>query len=206
MAALDVGDRFLTSPRVHAENALDVLFDRLQTDQPDTYNHALAVESLSSHVAERASFYESLPGALRLGALLHDIGKLEVPVGILRKPGSLTRCEWATMQRHPAIGVRLLSSIITSAEVLSIVFSHHERWDGSGYPRGLVGRQIPLPARIVSVADAFNAMIERRLYRSPFTLEEALFELRANAGGQFDPVCVEAVCESIAAGADWRDG
>lgn len=197
MAALDAGNCFLASPRTHTENALESLLGRLETDQPDTYAHAVAVEALSMHVAERVSLYEPLLGALRLGALLHDVGKLEVPLRILRKPGSLTGHEWATMRRHPEIGVRLLSTIIRSAEALAIVLSHHERWDGTGYPHGLVGGEIPLPARIVAVTDAFHAMIEPRPYRPPLRREEALVALRANAGGQFDPACVEAVYEAV---------
>ena len=197
MAALEAGNRFLASPRDYTENALGRLLARMETDQPDTYNHALAVEALSMVVADRVSLHEPLVGVLRLGAFLHDVGKLEVPLPILRKPGLLTGREWATMRQHPAIGVRLLSPIIRSAEALAIVHSHHERWDGTGYPHGLVGHEIPLPARIVAVADAFYAMIEARPYRRSLTPEEALFELQANAGGQFDPVCVEAVCEAL---------
>jgi putative nucleotidyltransferase with HDIG domain len=197
MAALDAGNCFLASPRAHTQNALERLSARMETEQPDTYNHALAVEALSIDVAERASLHEPQVGVLRLGAFLHDVGKLEVPLRILRKPGPLTGREWATMRRHPAIGVRLLSPIIRSTEALAIVLSHHERWDGRGYPHGLVGAEIPLPARIVAVADAFYAMIEARPYRRSLTPEEALFELQANAGGQFDPVCVEAVCEAL---------
>jgi putative nucleotidyltransferase with HDIG domain len=205
MAALDVGNCFLASPNMHSENALQGLLSRLKLDQPDTHNHALAVEALSIDVAQQVSLHEPLLEELRLGALLHDVGKLEVPFRILRKQGSLTAREWATMRRHPGIGVRLLSPIIRSAEALAIVLSHHERWDGRGYPHRLVGGEIPLPARIVAVADAFHAMIELRPYRLPLTREEALSELQANAGGQFDPVCVEAACEALTSHPDSRD-
>ena len=190
---------------MHTESALESLLSRLEADQPDTYNHALAVEALSIDVAQQVSLCEPLPGELRLGALLHDVGKLEVPVRILRKQGSLTAREWVTMRRHPGIGVRLLSPIVRSAEALAIVLSHHERWDGGGYPHHLAGSGIPLPARIVAAADAFYAMIEPRPYRLPLTREEALSELQANAGGQFDPVCVEAVGPALATRPDSRD-
>lgn len=205
MAALNAGNCFLASPRAQTQNALDSLLGRLGTDQPDTYAHAVAVEALSMDVAERVSLHESLLGALQLGAFLHDVGKLEVPLRILRKKGSLTEHEWATMRRHPEVGVRLLSRIVRSAEALAIVLSHHERWDGTGYPHGLVGREIPFSARIVVVADAFHAMIEPRPYRPPLRREEALLELQANAGAQFDPVCVEAVCEALTSRPDSRN-
>ena len=121
MAAFDVGSCFLASPHVHTENALQGLLSRLESDQPDTHNHALAVEALSIDVARQGSLDEPLLEELGLGALLHDVGKLEVPFRILRKQGSLTAREWVTMRRHPGIGVRLLSPIIRSAEALAIV-------------------------------------------------------------------------------------
>ncbi len=192
------GIRYLP-PRAYAENALRCLLARFETDQPDTFAHAAAVEALSVDVARRLHVGEPLLGALRLGAFLHDVGKLEVPGRILRKPGPLTTREWATIRRHPMAGVRLLSPIIRSEETLAIVRCHHERWDGAGYPHRLVGNDIPLTARIVAVTDAFYAMSEARSYRPPLSREEALVELRGNAGGQFDPACVDAVCEALTA-------
>lgn len=197
MAALGTGSGFLAAPRADMGNALQRLLARLERDQPDAYTHARAVEALSVEVAQRLPVCAPLVGELRLGAFLHDIGKLEVPRRILRKPGPLTAREWATMRRHPEIGVALLSPIIQSERALAIVLLHHERWDGTGYPHGLVGGEIPLTARIVAVTDAFLAMIEPRLYRPQRSREQALFELRGNAGGQFDPACVEAVCEVL---------
>lgn len=198
MAAPETEIGYLVPPPRHAENALQRLLGRFQTDQPDTFAHASAVEALSVDVAKRLRVREPLLGALRLGAFLHDIGKLEVPRRILRKPGPLTTREWARIRRHPVAGVRLLSPIIRSEEALAIVRFHHERWDGTGYPHGLVGNEIPLSARIVAVTDAFYAMSEARSYQRPLSREQALLELQGNAGGQFDPDCVEAVCETVA--------
>lgn len=197
MAALEKGIGYLVPPRVRTENALQCLLARFETDQPETFAHAAAVETLSVEVAKRLHVGEPLLGALRLGAFLHDVGKLEVPRRILRKPGPLTTREWAKIRRHPVAGVRLLSPIIRSEETLAIVRFHHERWDGTGYPHGLVGNEIPLTARIVAVTDAFYAMSEARSYRPPLLREEALLELQGNAGGQFDPACVEAACEAV---------
>ena len=122
MAAFDVGNCFLASPHVHTENALQGLLSRLESDQPDTHNHALAVEALSIDVARQVSLDEPLLEELRLGALLHDVGKLEVsPSESRAQRASLTAREWVTMRRHPGIGVRLLSPIIRSAEALAIV-------------------------------------------------------------------------------------
>jgi putative nucleotidyltransferase with HDIG domain len=198
MTTPEAGPSYLVPPRAHAQEALQRLLGRFETDQPDTFAHGAAVEALSVDAAKRLHVREPLLGALRLGAFLHDIGKLEVPRRILRKPGPLTTREWVRIRRHPVAGVRLLSPIIRSEETLAIVRYHHERWDGTGYPHGLAGNEIPLPARVVAVTDAFYAMSEARSYQPPLLPEEALLELQGNAGGQFDPVCVEAVCEAVA--------
>jgi HD-GYP domain-containing protein (c-di-GMP phosphodiesterase class II) len=112
---------------------------------------------------------------------------------VLTKPGPLNELEWAAMRRHAALGERLLAHILDQADVLAIVRSHHERWDGGGYPDGKRGDEIPLAARIVAVADAFQAMIEARPYRSPRTRVAALEEITSESGRQFDPSCVEAL-------------
>ncbi len=134
MAAPETEIGYLVPPPGRAENALQRLLGRFQTDQPDTFAHAAAVEALSVDVAKRLRVREPLLGALRLGAFLHDIGKLEVPRRILRKPGPLTTREWARIRRHPVAGVRLLSPIIRSEEALAIVRFHHERWDRNRVP------------------------------------------------------------------------
>jgi HD-GYP domain-containing protein (c-di-GMP phosphodiesterase class II) len=126
------------------------------------------------------------------GFLLHDIGKLGVSDAILRKNGPLTDDEWTLMRLHPDIGVRILAGIPFLKDALEIVRSHHERWDGKGYPRGLKGEDIPLGARVFAVADSFDAMTSDRPYRSAMSIEAALEELEAGSGGQFWPPAVEA--------------
>jgi putative two-component system response regulator len=120
---------------------------------------------------------------------MHDIGKIGIPDRILLKPGPLDQEEWGIMKRHPAIGAELLSGggseLMQMAE--SIALCHHEKFDGSGYPRGLEGSQIPLVARIVAVCDVFDALLSRRPYKAPWTVEEALAELDKRAGSHFDP-------------------
>lgn len=130
---------------------------------------------------------------IRLGALLHDIGKVGIPDAILHKPGPLSEEEWTTMRHHPMIGARILGEVDGYFQVLAqIVISHHERWDGHGYPRGLAGEEIPLAARILSVVDAYDAMTSRRPYKEPMSIAAAEAELRRCAGTQFDPAVVEA--------------
>ena len=129
---------------------------------------------------------------LVFAAAVHDIGKIAVPSSVLAKPGPLEPWERLAIQRHPAEGQRLLKSHVNSPELLAIVRSHHERWDGDGYPDGLAAEQIPLGARIVAVADAFTAMVEPRPYREPLSGDLARTELLDQAGHQFDPICARA--------------
>jgi hypothetical protein len=143
-------------------------------------------------VAERLGLSEDECAAVKLGALFHDIGTIGVPESVLRKPGTLDEREWLEVKAHATIGANLLSNVPMLERVRPIVLSHHERYDGTGYPRGLKEDQIPLAAQIVAVADAYQAMTAERPYRSAMSQKSALKELRANAGTQFNPVVVEA--------------
>ncbi len=126
------------------------------------------------------------------GFFLHDIGKVGIPESILCKAGPLTELEWIVMRSHPNQGARIVEPIPFMGEAVEIVQSHHERFDGGGYPRGLRGEKIPLAARIFAIADSFDAMTSDRPYRSALSMEEAVAEIRAGSGTQFDPRCVEA--------------
>jgi ribonuclease P protein subunit RPR2 len=132
------------------------------------------------------------------GFFLHDIGKVGIPESILCKAGPLTDLEWVVMRSHPNQGARIVEPIPFMGEAVEIVRSHHERFDGGGYPRGLRGEEIPIAARIFAIADSFDAMTSDRPYRSALTTEAAVAEIRAGAGTQFDPTCVEAF-EALAA-------
>jgi HD-GYP domain-containing protein (c-di-GMP phosphodiesterase class II) len=128
---------------------------------------------------------------LRRGALLHDIGKMGVPDSILLKPGKLTDKEWEIIRQHPVYAYNWLSSIQYLQPDLDIQYCHHEKWDGTGYPRGLKGDQIPLTARIFSVVDVWEALLSDRPYRKAWFQEKALNYLREQSGKHFDPNMVE---------------
>ena len=169
------------------------LVDRLELKEGYAGEHTAAVSRLALAIAKELRLPPAECRCVELGALLHDVGKLSIPDRVLTKPAPLNELEWEAMRRHAALGERLLARIVQQTDVLAVVRSHHERWDGRGYPDGKAGEEIPLAARIVAVADAFQAMIEPRPYREPRTRESALVEIVSQAGGQFDPACVEAL-------------
>jgi HD-GYP domain-containing protein (c-di-GMP phosphodiesterase class II) len=129
--------------------------------------------------------------------ILHDIGKIAVPEAVLNKEGSLTAEEWSEIRRHPEVGYRILSSVNDLAEIAEYVLAHHERWDGQGYPKGLRQKEIPLQARIMAVADAYDAMVSERTYRKTLSRAEAVDELLRNAGTQFDPEVIRIFIEAV---------
>ena len=131
---------------------------------------------------------------IRIASLLHDLGKIAIPEEILDKPSGLSDAEWQTIGEHPRIGQVILEQASTLREAIPVVLHHHERFNGGGYPHGLRGSEIPLGARIVSVADAYHAMVHDRPYSAALSHDEALEELRRNAGTQFDPNVVEVFC------------
>jgi diguanylate cyclase (GGDEF)-like protein len=128
---------------------------------------------------------------LETAALLHDLGKIGIPESILSKPGALTEKEWEVVRSHPIVGELMVKQVPALVKTLSAILYHHERWDGTGYPDGLKGEDIPLPARLLAIADAYEAMTSTRPYRRGLTKEQALAELRKGAGTQFDPQLVE---------------
>ena len=151
-----------------------------------TTEHAHAVADLSRSVGVEFGFGEGALEALELGALLHDLGKLGVPEAIVQKPSSLTRFEMEIVERHPDIGARMVEPLWCLRRVVKAIRHHHERYDGGGYPDGLQGEEIPLAARIVAAADAYDAMVRGRPYARTRPRTEAIRELTGEAGGQFD--------------------
>lgn len=169
------------------------LVERLELKEGYAGDHTAAVSRLALAIAGKLGLDPTERRHVELGALLHDIGKLTVPDRVLTKPGPLNDLEWTAVQRHTAVGERLLIHIVDIPDVLAIVRSHHERWAGGGYPDGLTGEEIPRGARIVAVADAYQAMIEARPYRQPLARTSALAEILSHCGKQFDPACVAAL-------------
>jgi putative nucleotidyltransferase with HDIG domain len=158
-----------------------------------THGHSNRVVAYTLRLAEAMGIEDQvLLKAIEQGALLHDVGKIGIPDAILRKPGKLTEEEWVIMKKHPELGYRLLRDIEFLQEILPMVRHHHEHWDGSGYPAGLKGEEIPLEARIFTVADAFDAITSQRPYSKARTYEEATSILREASGTTFDPRVVEA--------------
>ena len=190
------------SARSRLARALAELIERLEAREHDTSGHSRDVAALAGEIASRLGVPGDEARQIRLGALLHDIGKLTVPDEILTKRGPLTDDEWELMREHPSAGEQVLEPLLRDSgaltvecvrTVLEIVRWHHERWDGAGYPDRLAEEAIPLGARIVAVADAFQAMIERRPYRSARSRLEAVAELSREAGRQFDPSVAELI-------------
>jgi PAS domain S-box-containing protein len=156
----------------------------------ETEGHTRRVTQLTLRLAQVKGIGETELVHIRRGALLHDIGKLGVPDHILHKPGPLTEAEWEMMRRHPTQAYEILAPIAYLRQALDIPYCHHEKWDGSGYPRGLAGEQIPLAARIFAVADVWDALTSDRPYRSAWTEARALDYIREQAGRHFDPQVV----------------
>ncbi|MFL5822831.1 MAG: HD domain-containing phosphohydrolase [Solirubrobacteraceae bacterium] len=184
-------------PSAAREQTRDVLVRIMQAKQPGLTDHTSQVSRLAVTVARRLGVDAEQIDELARAADLHDIGKVGIPDAILEKPGSLDPAEWELIRQHTLLGERILSAAPALRPVARIVRSSHERWDGDGYPDGLVGEAIPLAARIVAVCDAYDAMISDRCYRPARSPGFARDELLREAGRQFDPTVVTAVLEVL---------
>lgn len=174
---------------------MESLASALEARDEYTQGHSQRVCEVSLMLGDKLGFGEDALEELRVGTMLHDIGKIGVPDAVLNKRGRLSAEEFAVMKQHPVIGYEICKPLLLSEGVLMIIRNHHEKLDGSGYPDGLKGGELPLSLRVVCVADAFDAMSSRRPYRSVMTPAGVLAELSRCAGTQFDPVVVEALKE-----------
>lgn len=179
---------------------IEALASAVEASDRYTAGHTRRVAVLATRIASVMDPALGSNEQLRYGFVLHDIGKIGVPDSILRKQGNLTRDEWQVMRRHPDIGVKIISPIGFGKDVVDVVHHHHEKWDGSGYPGGLAGEDIPVGARIFAVADAYDAMTSDRPYRSRLPSKRAVREIRASSGTQFDLDAVKAFAEALASG------
>jgi len=173
-------------------SVIGALIGALEAKEEHLTGHAAATMFYSVQVAKKLGLGAEQIAAIKLGALFHDVGKIGIPETLLQKPAELNEIEWATMRAHPSIGASLLANVPMLERIRPIVLAHHEHYDGMGYPLGLKGGQIPLAAQIITVADAYDAMTSDRPYRLPLRPKEALRELRAHSGSQFNSVVVEA--------------
>ncbi|HEV8141539.1 MAG TPA: HD domain-containing phosphohydrolase [Methylomirabilota bacterium] len=174
------------------QQTLEALGAALDSRDVGTESHSRRVHGYSLALAREHGVTEDQLTDLAHGVLLHDIGKIGIPDAILLKPGGLTPEEWRVMRTHPEIGKRLIEKIPFLRGAIPVVWCHHEKWDGSGYPRGLAGDGIPLHARIFSVVDAFDAMTFDRPYSKAIPFDAAIAEIKRCAGAHFDPRVVES--------------
>ena len=160
----------------------------------DTYtaSHSFRVAELTQQLCGFLSLSEQENILIHIAAHLHDIGKIGIPDAILQKDGPLTDEEWLEVRKHPIVGYDILHTVPVFYEVAQIVRHHHERWDGTGYPYGLLGKQIPLGSRIIAVADSMDAMMSSRSYRPGMSPEQCQEEIKRNAGKMYDPAIAEA--------------
>lgn len=190
----------LDNERRHAQRTAEVHLATIEAlalaidakDQP-THNHIRRVQVYAAGIAHALGMSEGEVEAVKTAALLHDIGKLAVPEHILAKPGALTPEEFQKVRIHPQVGAEIIASVPFTYPVAPLILNHHERWDGRGYPAGLAGDAIPLSARIVSVADVYDALVTAHKYKGAWTSAEAIRHVLAGRGAQFEPRIVDAL-------------
>jgi putative nucleotidyltransferase with HDIG domain len=173
------------------KHIIDTFRTILAVRDPHTGEHAERLQDLAEALGKDMGLSEFELKRLRLLALLHDIGKIGTPDNILFKPDKLTKEEWEIMKKHSEDGYKMAKNIPQLVPIARDTLHHHERWDGTGYPKGLKGEKIPILSRIISIVDAYDVMLAERPYKKAMTEEEAIKELKENAGTQFDPELVE---------------
>ncbi len=176
---------------------IDIIINTLNEKNHREEQHSCRVAELCEKLAQAIMMPEHSINEIKSAGLLHDIGKIAIPEELLNKPGRLTEDEYTEIKRHPEIGYRILCSTNEMLEIAEYILSHHERWDGKGYPRGLKGDEISLQSRMIAIADTFDAMTSLRSYREPVTVEKAASEILKNAGTQFDPELAKVFVKKV---------
>jgi diguanylate cyclase (GGDEF)-like protein len=205
LPARDQGGNLVALPHSGREAVVRSLAEAVDIRDGYTRRHSYLVSRLSAAVARHIGLPAVDISRISVGALLHDVGKIGVPDAILTKEGSLTDEEWECIRRHPALGKRIIEQAPELTDVMPLVLHHQERWDGTGYPAGLRGEDIPLGARIIAAADAYHAIRSDRPYRPGRTHRQALKELRRSSGTQLDPRVVDALIAALEGDARLRD-
>lgn len=183
---------YFSGLQIDVHQALSSFLDKLNDkDAGSTLAHSERVCHIASGIAEVMHLEAVQIEQLRQAALLHDVGKIDIADAVLLKPGALSRDEFQLMRQHTVLGERMLQGYVDQA-VTDVVRAHHERWDGSGYPDGLAGEAIPLPARILAVADSFDAMVSHRVYRQGQEVAQVVAEIVRYRGSLYDPAVVDA--------------
>jgi len=187
-AQLDLRIKKLLNEKSHQSQTLSTLIRALEEVDADTEAHVQRTQKTGIALGRRVGLSDLQISLLQMLCLLHDIGKIAVPLEILNKPGKLTDNEWAVLRTHPEKGYQIATATDELKPLADMILYHHERWDGKGYPAGLVGEEIPVLSRVISIVDAYDAMVNDRSYRKGMPPEEAKKEILDNAGTQFDPV------------------
>jgi len=171
---------------------IDTVLKTLHEKNPREELHSHRVSFLSGKICEELKFSEHEKKRVKLAALMHDIGKITISEGILNKATSLTNKEWLEIKKHPENGFKILNTSLDTLEIANAVLSHHERWDGKGYPKGISNDTIPFMSRIIAVADTFDAITSKRSYKKSVPMSDAIEEIKRCSGSQFDPFIVDA--------------
>lgn len=199
-SSMDIGGHssidFMSAHGVHIKSwpkALEIegWSENLYLRNKETEEHTLLVAEMTVMLASVAGIPENEITYVRYGALLHDIGKMGIPASILLKPGQLTSAEWETMRKHPDYAYDLIYPVEYLRPCLPIPYSHHEKWDGTGYPQRLKGEQIPLPARLFAIADVWETLSSDRVYREAWSQKKVMKYIRQQSGTHFDPNAVD---------------
>jgi diguanylate cyclase (GGDEF)-like protein/putative nucleotidyltransferase with HDIG domain len=176
---------------------IEVIMNALVEKSSRELMHSKRVSILCEKIAKHLYYKNEFINQIRIAGLVHDIGKIGIDEKILNKKSSLDESEWESIRKHPEAGWRILSSVKEFSELAEFIFSHHERWDGKGYPRGLRAEKIPVEARIITIADSYDAMTSNRSYRTRLSEDDAIEELKNKAGQQFDPEITKVFVEKV---------
>ena len=190
----------LTDQLEHTEGVIFMLAQAVEAKDPYTEGHLTRIKSYAEQLATACGLPSDEVRAVRYGGVLHDIGKIGISDNLLLKAGPLTSDEMAIMRRHPEIGAQIVSQMRFAPKIMPIIRGHHERWDGCGYPDGLRGHEIPIGAQIISVVDAYDAMMTTRPYRAALPLERCLEAMQDGRASQFAPNVVDVFLELVARG------